>query len=75
MWWCSVQMARWANTAGRLPAELLQELAGLAKQDVLRFELDYKPTLAFQVIFLLWPACFWPVPARHLWHTFCSSVA
>ena len=28
---------------------ILQELASLAKQDLLRFELDPKPTLAFQV--------------------------
>ncbi len=32
-----------------LPAAILQELVSLAKQDMLRFELDPKPTLAFQV--------------------------
>ncbi len=32
-----------------LPSAILQELASLAKQDLLRFELDPKPTLAFQV--------------------------
>ena len=46
---CSVQLARWANAAGMLPSAILQELASLAKQDLLRFELDPKPTLAFQV--------------------------
>ncbi len=49
LWLCSVQLARWANAAGRLPSAILQELASLAKQDMLRFELDPKPTLAFQV--------------------------
>ncbi len=48
-WLRSVQLARWANAAGRLPSVILQELASLAKQDMLRFELDTKPTLAFQV--------------------------
>ena len=46
---CSIQVARWANAAGRLPSDILQELASLARQDMLRFELDSKPTLAFQV--------------------------
>jgi hypothetical protein len=44
-----VQLAKWANAAGMLPAAILQELASLAKLDILRFELDTKPTLAFQV--------------------------
>ena len=44
-----MQLAKWANAAGMLPAAILQELASLAKQDMLRFELDTKPTLAFQV--------------------------
>ena len=44
-----MQLARWANAAGMLPSAILQELASLAKQDLLRFELDPKPTLAFQV--------------------------
>lgn len=49
LWPYSVQVARWANASGRLPSNILQELASLAKQDMLRFELDAKPTLAFQV--------------------------
>ena len=44
-----MQLAKWANAAGMLPAAILQELASLAKQDMLRFELDTKPTLTFQV--------------------------
>ena len=44
-----MNVAKWANHAGELPSALIQRLADLAKQDVLRFEVDYKPTLAFQV--------------------------
>ena len=45
----SVAMAAWANAAGEAPSALLQQLAALARQDLLRFEVDSKPTLAFQV--------------------------
>jgi len=31
------------------PSELLQQLAALARQDELRFEVDPKPSLTFQV--------------------------
>lgn len=41
--------ARWANAARMAPSELLQQLAALARQDELRFEVDPKPTLTFQV--------------------------
>ena len=45
----SVAMAAWANAAGEPPSALLQQLAALARRDLLRFEVDAKPTLAFQV--------------------------
>ena len=45
----TVAMAAWANAAGEAPSALLQQLAALARQDLLRFEVDAKPTLAFQV--------------------------
>ena len=59
LWPCSVQLARWANAAGKLPSNILQELASLAKQDMLRFELDPKPTLAFQVSLSFTSLSFW----------------
>jgi hypothetical protein len=42
-------MAAWANAAREAPSALLQQLAALARRDLLRFEVDSKPTLAFQV--------------------------
>ena len=45
----SVGTAAWANEAGAAPSALLCQLAALAREDQLRFEVDSKPTLAFQV--------------------------
>ena len=43
-------MQRWANEAQAAPSALLQQLAALARQDELRFEVDSKSTLTFQVV-------------------------
>lgn len=47
------------------PSVLLQQLAALARQDELRFEVDGKSTLTFQVHCQKFPPCSWWLFYKH----------